>query len=195
MKVFGKYNYYPSYYWGILMSQMDKSNVNLDEDYLRLKGAVEQFIEKTRDADEETVYTASLFLNWLNKKTVLVSNEKSFSLPSGVDLRRSKVFWIDFGFNIGQEFGGRHPAIILRVSGELVFAVPLTSQEPDTTKDHSMFVEVPFIFDFPPLKRWVNVLNITSVSIQRIDFSDISGRVKGSVLDDIGLALKKWGIR
>ncbi len=32
---------------------------------------------------------------------------------------RGAVVWIEFGFNIGNEFGGRHPAIIMRKTGSI----------------------------------------------------------------------------
>lgn len=142
------------------------------------------------------MYTASTFLRWIKRKTEIISQEKEFTVPKDVDLRRTKVFWIDFGFNIGQEFGGKHPAIILRVSGRQVFVLPLSSQAPDPDKiDNPMFVKIPKVFDFSYMTRWVNVLNIKCVSIQRIDFTSPSGRVPGNIMDKISEAISKCGIR
>ena len=116
------------------MSEFDKQNVNLENDYQDLIKCLETFIKKNKDYDIETVYTASTFLRWLKRKTEIISKEKEFTVPKDIDLRRTKVFWIDFGFNIGQEFGGKHPAIILRVSGQQVFVLPLSSQAPEPDK-------------------------------------------------------------
>ena len=173
-----------------------KTDVNLDYNFEELKICLESFIKENKEKDEETIYKASEFIKWLKRKVELYAVEKNFSLPEGVDLRRTKVFWFDFGFNIGQEFGGKHPAIILRVSGEQVFVLPLSSQVPnEDEKDKSMYVKVPIVYDFPPMVRWANVLNIRCVSIQRIDFSSISGRVPGYVMDNISKAISICGIR
>ncbi len=43
-----------------------------------------------------------------------ISKEDTMLLTKKVLLKRGNVIWIDFGFNIGNEFGGMHPAIILK---------------------------------------------------------------------------------
>ncbi|MFZ5651291.1 MAG: type II toxin-antitoxin system PemK/MazF family toxin [Bacillota bacterium] len=179
------------------MEKKDKKiDVNLDNDFEELKICLKSFIKENKEKDQETVYKASEFIKWLKRKVELYAVEKSFSPPEGFDLKRTKVFWIDFGFNIGQEFGGKHPAIILRVSGEQVFVLPLSSQSPnEDKKDKPMYVKVPIVYDFPPMIRWANVFNIRCVSVQRIDFSSISGRVPGFVMDNISKAIAICGIR
>ena len=171
----------------------DKKDVNINEGLDSLKEALENYVKENSSKDEEVVYTAYTFLQWLKKKTEIVQKEKTFEIPEGIELKRGKVFWIDFGFNIGQEFGGKHPAIIYRVSGGQVFVFPLTTQEPDEEKPP--FVKIPFVFDFPNMKRWVNVLNLKCVSINRIDFESCNGRVKPEFLKKIGEAWKEKGIR
>jgi mRNA-degrading endonuclease toxin of MazEF toxin-antitoxin module len=173
----------------------DKTNIYLDKDYADLKNILEQYIESKRDKGTETVYTASTYLKWLQEKTRLISNESSFSIPEGVTLKRTNVVWIDFGFNIGQEFGGKHPAIILRISGEQVFVMPLSSQAPDPSDQKKpMYVKVPIVYDFPPMTRWLNVLNMKSVSMVRIDFNSNIGRVSGKIMDKISESLALCGI-
>lgn len=171
-----------------------KDKVDLKVDLEVLKNTLDKYVTGNNAKDKEIQYTASLFLNWLNTKTNLINNEKSFKKPDDFELKRGKVVWVDFGFNIGTEFGGKHPAVILRVSGEKVFVVPLSSQKPDDpSKD--MFVEVDKVYQLKPMKRWVNVLNMVGVSVQRIDFTNSTGRVNGKVLDNISNALNKVGIK
>ena len=43
-----------------------------------------------------------------------ISKEDTMLLTKKVLLKRGNVVWIDLGFNIGNEFGGMHPAIILK---------------------------------------------------------------------------------
>jgi len=107
-------------------------------------------------------------------------------------LVRGAVVWIEFGFNIGNEFGGRHPAIILRKTGSSIFVVPLSSQEPDDKKDYHVKIEK--VYGFRNMVRWTNVLKLQNVSIQRVDTSASIGNVKGYVLNDINNALKKCHI-
>lgn len=178
------------------MSKVNKSSINLTSDYENLKKTVEDYINNLDQTDEEIIYTASLFLNWLSTKTNLVSNEDQFSKPDKINIRRGSVVWVDFGFNVGEEFGGKHPAVILRVSGKKVFVAPLSSQKPKNPQ-LPMYVKVGpnDVKRFKKIERWINVLNITGVSIQRIDFSSIPGSIKGSILDDISEAIKIAGIK
>ena len=55
-------------------------------------------------------------------------------------LIRKTVIWVDFGYNIGTEFGGRHPAIILKNLKDSLVVIPLSSQEPKKM-DYSVKVD------------------------------------------------------
>lgn len=44
--------------------------------------------------------------------------------------KRGNVVWLDFGFNIGNEFGGMHPAVILKNFDTDLFVVPISSKKP-----------------------------------------------------------------
>ncbi|WP_266016227.1 type II toxin-antitoxin system PemK/MazF family toxin, partial [Klebsiella pneumoniae] len=96
----------------------------------------------------------------------------------------TKVVWIDFGFNIADEFGGKHPAIIYRPSGNQVFVFPLTTQPPNS-RNKDLFVKVDYIKNFKKMDRWVNILNLKCVSVQRIDFTSDVGEVNGKVMNDL----------
>jgi len=55
--------------------------------------------------------------------------------------RRGCVVWVEFGYNIGVEFGGRHPAIILRNNRDSLLVAPLSSQVPSpATAAHNVAV-------------------------------------------------------
>ena len=176
------------------MSKRNKSNVDLNVDLEMLRSTLDSYVSGVNIEDEEIHYTASLFLNWLNTKTILINNEKLFKKPDNINIRRGSVVWVDFGFNIGDEFGGKHPAIILKVSGKKAFVLPLSSKTPKNPNE-PMYVKVENVKRFKNMVRWGNVLNITGVSIQRIDFSNIPGSVKGEVLDEISNSIKIAGVR
>ena len=42
--------------------------------------------------------------------------------------KRGNVVWIDFGFNVGNEFGGMHPAVILKNFEKDLFVLPISSK-------------------------------------------------------------------
>lgn len=129
------------------------------------------------------------YYQWFSTKTQLIINETNYKCELESNLIRGSVVWIEFGFNIGNEFGGRHPAIILRKTGSSIFVVPLSSQEPSEKKDYH--VKIDKVYGFKNMIRWTNVLKLQNVSIQRVDMSSSIGNVKGSVLNSINDALKK----
>lgn len=160
--------------------------------------SINAFIDDNKNKTIEDKKRVKNYLKWINKKTNIIRNEKNFSIneEQKKHLKRSKVFWIDFGFNIGKEFGGKHPAVILRVTGDSVFVIPLSSGPlPETKKNDDACVEIPFVYDFPYMKRWLNVLRMQCVSIQRIDFDNRIGRIKGKYMDKINEALRKVGVK
>lgn len=130
------------------------------------------------------------YFRWISLKTRLISNEKSFKIPVEKSLKRGDVYWFEFGYNIGEEFGGKHPAIILRVGGQTAIVAPITSKEPKENQLKSgCYVEVNKIYNFKNLKRWVNVLNIQPISLCRVDFNSNNGNVKGYILDNINSSI------
>jgi len=105
-------------------------------------------------------------------------------------LVRKAVIWVDFGYNIGTEFGGRHPAIILKNLEDSLVVIPLSSQMPKTM-DYSVLVDK--VYGFPEMPRWANVTRITQVSLSRVHFEKF-GDVKPAVLKDISAKLASCGI-
>ena len=175
----------------------EKKQVNIDNTYENLKQSLELYIaDRKQSGDEETVYTAHTFLEWIKRQTEIIKDEKIFSISAedNTEVKRGNVVWVDFGFNVADEFGGKHPAIIYRRSGTQVFVFPLTTQPPKGNKN--VFVKVPYVHNFQKMNRWINVLNLKCVSIQRIDFnSKPFGNVNGKVLANISTTWQKQGIR
>lgn len=54
-------------------------------------------------------------------------------------LVRKAVVQVDFGYNVGTEFGGRHPAIILKNLKDSLIVIPYTSIMP--LNDFQFFLE------------------------------------------------------
>ena len=108
-----------------------------------------------------------------------------------VVLTRKAVVWVEFGVNVGAEFGGRHPAIILKNLDDSVIVIPLSSQEPN---DDKFSVRVNCVYNFPTLIRWANVTRIQEIDISRIDFSQTIGSVNSTVMKDIANKIHSCGI-
>lgn len=119
-----------------------------------------------------------------------VPNEDIEMIARSLVLIRKAVVWADFGYNIGTEFGGRHPAIILKNLKDSLVVIPLSSQEP---KSMDYNVKVDKVYGYPLMPRWANVTRITQVSLSRVHFEKI-GDVKPAVLTQINDKLKKCGI-
>jgi uncharacterized protein YifN (PemK superfamily) len=154
------------------------------------------------------VKRAKDYIEWIETKTNTVTNEKSFVVPDHIMIvqgmkilratdfprktlvQRGSILWMDFGENIGQEFSGRHPGLILKIGGETAIVVPLSSQTPTTEQQASgIYAQVDHVYNFTPMTRWANALNTTALSIQRFHFNTV-GSVKGTILDKVKIAMK-----
>jgi len=63
-----------------------------------------------------------------------ISFENTMSIAKRILFKRGNVVWVDFGFNIGTEFGGMHPAIILKNFESELLVVPISSKMPKEYK-------------------------------------------------------------
>lgn len=145
----------------------------------------EYYVKKSLGNDEfEFILNSAKDINSINVR----------KLVNFLVIKRTAVVWIDFGFNIGREFGGKHPALILKNIGDNIIVVPLSSKKPKEVK--GFHVRVNKVMKFNKKKtRWINIHRIIPVSINRIDFDSVIGSVRGDVLDDISEAIKSFGIR
>ena len=135
-----------------------------------------------------------------------ISKEDTMLLTKKVLLKRGNVVWIDFGFNIGNEFGGMHPAIILKNFDNEIFVLPISSKKPKEYKKleqdyHNKkitleecvrkkgqiteIVQIDNIYRFKDMIRWANITRMKKVSILRLNFSGTIGKVDGKYLSTI----------
>lgn len=126
------------------------------------------------------------YLEWVDKKTKIIINSPRFIKKSKEYIVRGDVVWVEFGFNIGEEFSGRHPAVVLKNGGKTLLVLPITSKQPTEKQlSSNTYIELGKIYNFKSMKRWVNIFNICPISIERIDFTKKKGNVKGDDLDNI----------
>ena len=135
-----------------------------------------------------------------------ISKEDTMLLTKKVLLKRGNVVWIDFGFNIGNEFGGMHPAIILKNFDNEIFVLPISSKKPKEYKKleqdyHNKkitleecikkkgqiteIVQIDNIYRFKDMIRWTNITRMKKVSILRLNFNGTIGKVDGKYLSTI----------
>lgn len=130
----------------------------------------------------------------LNAKKSNVAEEDRNVIIHSCVLKRGAVVWVEFGYNIGCEFGGKHPALILRNCKESMIVVPLSSKEPTESMER-FNVQIDKVYNFPMRKRWTNILRMQPVSIQRIDFKSKCGSVNNEILRNISAKMKEYGIK
>lgn len=120
--------------------------------------------------------------------------------------KRGNVVWIDFGFNVGNEFGGMHPAVILKNFDNDLFVVPISSKKPleyvkieeklannelskkeyDNKKEAiTEIVEILNINGFRKMQRWARITRMKKVSMLRVNFSGTIGTLEGKDMDII----------
>ena len=127
-------------------------------------------------------------------------------LAKKVIFKRGNVVWIDFGFNIGNEFGGMHPAIILKSFDKELFVVPVSSKKPKEyvkleqellegkisleecnkkKKEITSVVQLDKIYRFKDMTRWVDITRMRKVSLLRLNFSGTIGKIDGKYINAI----------
>ncbi len=156
----------------------------------KAKGSLDDYysIHKNEDFSNKR-NTPKDYLSWIDKKTKIILNSPNFLKKSKESIIRGDVVWVEFGFNIGEEFSGRHPAVILKNGGKTLLVLPITSKQPTPQQLASkIYIELGKIYNFKSMRRWVNIFNICPISIERIDFTKKKGNIKGTDLDSISKA-------
>lgn len=170
----------------------------LDEVYSKLQDLVDDTdVENENDVKRTKNYLVALsdHIDSIKKERNFVLTEEQKSM-----IKRGSIVWVDFGFNIGNEFGGRHPAIILRTfnASDTITVIPLDSspmnqESLDKRKAKEYWVEIPYISNMSFRSRWVNVLRVTTVSMIRVDLTKLSNAyVNRKTLLNIDNSISKY---
>lgn len=120
--------------------------------------------------------------------------------------KRGNVVWINFGFNIGNEFGGMHPAIILKNFNNELFVLSVSSKIPKeyikieqeyknekiTFEEYEKkkskiteIIQIDSIYRFKNMIRRANITRMKKVSILRLNFNSTIGKIDGKYLSII----------
>lgn len=173
-----------------------------DYNYWNFICKLKNYYNGTRSAGEEKLKEVSGRIDWLNNYFNIFQNPRFFQnnrqpLP---DLIRGNIVLAELGFNIGMEFGGRHYCIVLKnssVENKRVLVLPITTQKPSDYElfKNSIYIEFDKIRGLNATKdignpnghkRWVNILNIRTISKNRIIYPiqrGIPNMTKGQMRD------------
>lgn len=151
---------------------------------------LQDLVNNTDDKNEKDIKRTKNYLSALSGHIDTINKEREFSLNEDQDkiLKRGNIVWVDFGFNIGSEFGGRHPAIILKRLRQInqILVIPLDSpsdnpitEQKRESSDYWIKIQGEEIWGMQDnIVRWANVFNITQISNLRVDFFDLNGNYK-----------------
>lgn len=127
--------------------------------------------------------------------------------------KRGNAVWIDYGFNIGNEFGGMHPAVILKNFDTDLFVVPISSKQPsgyvkleEELADNGLskeeyenkkeeiieIVELMKINGYQKMQRWARITRMKKVSMLRVNFSGTIGTLEG---EDMNIIAEKISLK
>lgn len=88
-------------------------------------------------AENMAIKRGRIYIEWLRDHADYLKREVGFKPSSMRRYRRSEIVYINFGFNVGSEIGGRHFAIVASDSDQsnpVVNVIPLGSLEIHQTK-------------------------------------------------------------
>lgn len=135
-----------------------------------------------------------------------ISNDDVRLLMKYILFKRGNVIWLDFGFNIGNEFGGMHPAVILKNFDNDLFVIPISSKKPpeyiklDQDLQNNVIskekykerknaiteiIELIKINGYRNMLRWARITRMKKVSMLRVNFSGTIGTLDGTDMDKI----------
>ncbi len=135
-----------------------------------------------------------------------ISVEDTKMLMKYILFKRGNVVWIEFGFNIGNEFGGMHPAVILKNFNKDLFVIPISSKKPTEyikvekelengkitleeckkqKNEITEIIELDKINGFKNMLRWARITRMKKISILRLNFSGTIGTLDGDYMNSI----------
>ena len=98
----------------------------------RLSVAVKMFKDTVLKLSTKKIL---ILADWLVKWCLYLQNELIFEPKTLKSYKQREIILIDFGFNVGSEFGGRHYAVVLEKnnnpSSGVILVAPITSYNPE----------------------------------------------------------------
>lgn len=117
------------------------------EDIIKRKKAairtLNDLLEKyIKDATPSSLKKADLLSYWIKDFSKYIWQEESFDSSKLPRYKRGSVIRVNFGFNVGKEFGGLHLAVVLdndnKRNADVITVVPLSSTDGRTVHERSV---------------------------------------------------------
>lgn len=145
-------------------------------------------------------------------KNPKISYDDAMLITRKILLKRGNVVWIDFGYNIGNEFGGMHPAVILKNFDNELFVVPISSKKPKeyikieqdledkiiTEEEYkrrkekiNSILQIDSIYRFKEMTRWADITRMKKVSLLRLNYSGTIGKISGNYINSLSNKISK----
>lgn len=88
----------------------------------------------TKDGDPDYQKKSALISKWLTQYVNYISFEDKFSPHKLINYKRGDIVFVNFGFNVGAEFGGEHYAVVIDKNNDrnssTITVIPLSSYKP-----------------------------------------------------------------
>lgn len=95
---------------------------------------LEQYIN---DPSEKHLKKANILSYWLKDFSKYIQNEEHFDPAKNISYKRGNIVKLNFGFNVGSEYGGLHYGVVLDKNNEhnspVLTVIPLTSIKENKT--------------------------------------------------------------
>ena len=124
-----------------------------------------------------------------------ISDSDATKIYCAIYLQRRNVVWIDFGFNVGREFGGKHPAIILKnIMNETLVVLPVSTNKSGKVGNDTTIVFSPTdLCSMPSIRDRITYINrITNISVYRVDVTSPVGSLKEDKFEEIITKLNNY---
>lgn len=172
-----------TYKYAIILIVYQQGSVNIHNLLNEVNFKLQDLVNDTDSNNTQDVKRTKNYLSALSEHIDFIKKERNFVLSEEQKtmIKRGNIVWVDFGFNVGTEFGGRHPAIILRTfaTSDTITVIPLDSSPSDEMvlnkrKEKDYWIEIPYIHNMRRCIRWVNAFRVIDVSIVRVDLTKLS---------------------
>ena len=203
-------------YFTWLKDKTEKIEKEKDEEYIYrniAKYTLKNYVVSKYTYNKSNKIVKSIIKsNYIFRDNKYIFNNQDISLKDVkmlmkyVLFKRGNVVWIDFGFNVGNEFGGMHPAVILKNFEKDLFVLPISSKKPieyikiekalengKITIEESQkqkneiteIIELDKINGFKKMLRWARITRMKKVSILRLNFLGTIGTLDENYMDSI----------
>lgn len=124
-----------------MSEELTRENViqNKKESIKTLNKTLETFINDSKKAH---LKKANLISYWLKSFSMYIEAEESFMPQRLLRYKRGNVIRVNFGFNIGKEFGGLHYAVVIdndnKRNADVITVIPLSSTDGKAVHERSV---------------------------------------------------------